>query len=193
MTNYGDRLGDYVEVNERITAFIAKYPEGSLRFDFRGVMESNPAYIWGIAYAYRYPDDPAPGIGTAQELADGKTPYTRGSELMNLETSAWGRACAALGIGINGKIATRQEVRAAQERQSNTDNLDPVVGANRSYIPGGSTPASEKQRELINQLTGGDLAVIEAWKAEKGIKGILTASYASDFIEQLLKEKNAKK
>jgi hypothetical protein len=35
---------------------------------------------------------------------------------MVLETSAWGRAIAALGIAVNKSIASKQEVQSAQER-----------------------------------------------------------------------------
>ncbi len=71
-----------------------------------------------LAYAYRTPDDERPGIGTAAELIEGKTPYTRGSELQNLETSAWGRCLAALGLGLSKGIASKQEVQAAKDRQA---------------------------------------------------------------------------
>ena len=81
-------MADYVDVKERITLFYEKYPEGSLQFEFKGILESNPDMIWGIAYAYRTPDDVRPGTGTAAELAIGKTNFTKFSELQNLETSA---------------------------------------------------------------------------------------------------------
>jgi hypothetical protein len=73
--------------------------------------------IWGIAYAYRNPDDPRPATGTASELAQGKTAFTRGSELMNLETSAVGRAIGNLGIGIEAGLASKQEIQNAKNRQ----------------------------------------------------------------------------
>jgi len=115
---YQDALKDYIEVKDRIQLFKAKHPEGSLQFEFNGTMEINgQIIIWGRAYAYRDQNDLRPGVGTAWELVPGKTPFTRGSEIMVLETSAWGRAIAALGIGLSGKgIATRQEVETAQER-----------------------------------------------------------------------------
>lgn len=124
MSNFN--LGDYVEVKDRIALFIKEFPLGCLQFEFKGTLPSNPDMIWGIAYAYRSPEDTKPGIGTACELAIGKTTYTRGSELMNLETSAWGRAIAAIGIGISGKgLATKQEVEAAQNRQTDQVEQDP--------------------------------------------------------------------
>lgn len=110
-------ISDYVDVKTRIELFYAKFPEGSIQFEFKGIMEGNPDFIWGIATAYRNPDDPRPATGTCSELAQGKTAFTRGSELANLETSAIGRAIGALGIGLGKSMATKQEVNAAQARQ----------------------------------------------------------------------------
>jgi hypothetical protein len=110
-------ISDYVDVKTRIELFYAKYPEGSIQFEFKGIMDGNPEFIWGIATAYRNPEDPRPATGTCSELAQGKTAFTRGSELANLETSAIGRAIGALGIGLGKSMATKQEVNAAQARQ----------------------------------------------------------------------------
>ena len=73
-------------------------------------------WVIGRAYAYRTPDDQRPGIGTAWEIVPGTTNFTRGSELQNLETSSWGRAIGALGIGIEASIATLDEIQHAKER-----------------------------------------------------------------------------
>jgi hypothetical protein len=114
----GFDLEAYTTVQERIKEFYAKYPDGSLQFEFKGILDGSPLMMWGIAYAYRTPNDERPGIGTAAELIEGKTPYTRGSELQNLETSAWGRCLAALGLGLSKGIASKQEVQAAKDRQA---------------------------------------------------------------------------
>lgn len=181
-------IADYIDVRERVQMFIAKFPEGSLQFEFKGICEHNPDYIWGIAYAYRYPDDPRPAIGTAQELAQGRTNFTRGSEMQNLETSSWGRAISALGVGIDKGIASRDEVQFAQARQS-----DPTDIPDQSYKPGGSVLASPKQIGLINKLTDNRNFIVDYWKHEKNIQGNLTIGYASDFIEYLTKMSDEEK
>lgn len=107
-------LSNYVDVKTRIKMFYERYPEGTLQFEFKGTLGDN---IWGVAYAYRYPEDPRPSTGTASELAKGKTAFTAGSELMNLETSSIGRAIGNLGIGIEGGMASSDEVKFAKERQ----------------------------------------------------------------------------
>ena len=110
-------ISDYVDVKTRIELFYAKYPEGSIQFEYMGVMSGNPDFIWGIARAYRSPTDNIPATGTCSELAQGKTAFTRGSELANLETSAIGRAIGAAGLGLGKSMATKQEVQSAQARQ----------------------------------------------------------------------------
>lgn len=112
------RLENYVDVPQRIKLFYEKYPEGSLQLDpdLRFELFGDQVIVIGRAYAFRNPEDPRPGVGTAQEYLPGKTNFTRGSEIQNLETSCWGRAIGALGIGIEKAIASREEVELAIER-----------------------------------------------------------------------------
>jgi hypothetical protein len=110
-------ISDYVDVKTRIEMLYVKYPEASIQFEYKGVMEGNPEFIWGVAKVYKSPQDLLPCTGTCSELAQGKTAFTRGSELANLETSAIGRAIGAMGIGLGKSMATKQEVNAAQARQ----------------------------------------------------------------------------
>lgn len=110
----------YIEVADRIVEFREKYPDGSLQpWDFDKPYEvveiGGVTHIVVVAAAYRSPDDTRPGVGMAQEIFPGRTPYTKGSELMNAETSAWGRAIvAALAADTKRGIASAQEVRNRQ-------------------------------------------------------------------------------
>lgn len=112
-------LEHYVEVPERIQRFIKKFPLGFLTSD---IIHMSKELVVVKAYAYREPGDVQPATGLAAEPIPGKTPYTRDSEVMNAETSAWGRAIAALGFDF-GKIASREEVRNRQ--YTNTDDRLP--------------------------------------------------------------------
>ena len=104
---------DYIDVAARIVGFRGKHPEGSLQqvaIDFRTFAGHD--WIVYTAAAYRTPDDPRPGMGTAWEPVPGKTPYTRDSELQNAETAAWGRAIVAvLAADTRRGIASAEEVR----------------------------------------------------------------------------------
>lgn len=121
-------MDDYVPVADRIAEFRDKYPDGSLQCEWQMVLiptaVKQPDGSWTTmdrpiivakAFAYRTPDDPRPGIGHAQESIPGKTPYTKDSELMNAETSAWGRAIVAvLAADTRRGVASRDEVRSRQ-------------------------------------------------------------------------------
>jgi hypothetical protein len=115
-------LDDYVEVNERLAEFHAKYPNGSLQSEWEQIQIGDQPFIVATAYAYRDPYDVRPGIGTAWEPFPGRTPFTKGSELMNAETSAWGRAIASLGFKVKRSVASAEEVRAAHEAAAPIDN-----------------------------------------------------------------------
>jgi len=112
------RLENYVDVPQRIKLFYEKYPNGSLQMDpnFKFQQVGDQLIVIGQGFAFRSPEDVRPGVGTAQEYLPGKTNFTRGSEIQNLETSCWGRAIGALGIGIEKAIASREEVELAIER-----------------------------------------------------------------------------
>lgn len=107
-------MDDYIDVSERIAHFSEKYPEGSLQSSWSQTTVNDRTFIVCEAFAYRTPDDERPGHGIAWEPFPGPTPYTKDSELMNAQTSAWGRAIVALGLAANRKIASRQEVKARQ-------------------------------------------------------------------------------
>lgn len=125
----GNFASDYVDVAERIGIFREKYPDGSLQpadpaQPFTMVEVDGARFIIVVAAAYRSPDDPRPGIGMAQEQIPGRTPYTRGSELQNAETSAWGRAIvAALAADTKKGIASADEVRNRRAEQE----ADPIA------------------------------------------------------------------
>lgn len=132
-------LGSYVEVGDRIQAFYEKYPDGSLQSDWELVDLGGPCIVVK-AQAYRDANDPRPGVGLASEPLPGKTPFTRDSELMNAETSAWGRALAALGFKVKDGIASANEVRTrGAGAPVDDDNAEPGF-------------ASDKQRELLERL-----------------------------------------
>ena len=113
----GYNLDNYVQVVDRIKLFYARHPEGSLQMGTPTFIDiGTQKWVMGRAFAYRTPDDQRPGVGTAWEIVPGTTNFTRGSEIQNLESSCWGRAIGALGIGIEASIATLDEVEQAKER-----------------------------------------------------------------------------
>ena len=146
MPDYQDRMKDYVPVNERIDAFMTAFPEGSLQTE---IVELTDSRVTVKAYAYRVPTDPRPGVGHSSLNIPGSTPYTKGSEIENAETSAWGRAIAALGFEVKRGIASSEEVRNKQQPR-------PVkVNVTRDVVP---DPPMEVEEfiEKVLDATGGE-------------------------------------
>jgi len=173
-------LGDYVEVAERIAEVRnSLYPEGS----FQPAVAERPysietidgqAYVIVVAAFYRTPEDKMPGIGMAWEQVPGKTPYTRGSELQNAETSAWGRALvAALAADTKRGVASADEVRART-----------AVAA--AQLPPADFARTELLR-LMNQL-GKSAKEATAKFAERTNGGDLRTTTDAAAIERLIAE-----
>lgn len=100
-------LDSYIQVNERIIRFYEKFPEGSLQSEIIALEKDR---VVMKAFAYRMPNDERPGIGYSSLQIPGPTPYTKNSEIENAETSAWGRALAALGFEVKRGVASRDEI-----------------------------------------------------------------------------------
>lgn len=158
-------LDDYVDVAQRIADFRALYPQGCLQpldpaspwevATVEGVAKDGSAFtatmIVYVAAAYRTPDDTRPGIGCAWEVFPGRTSFTLGSELMNAETSAWGRAIVAvLASDSERGVASRQEVEA--RRAEREDGLP--VNADGSLSRSQTTDA---QKDAAGVMTDAQL------------------------------------
>ena len=193
-------LDGYVDVPTRLAAFFHRYPGGSLQLDPPNFIEvDGKSFIWAQARAFRSVDDERPGIGTAWEQLPGQTPYTRGSELMVLETSAWGRAIAAVMV-VGDKIATVEEVQAAEARRTPAAPKLPTPTApyrtpSGKHKDGMAEPATEPQikklryemgKAKIDEVMLNDFTVdVFGW--EMPVDGIdkLTKGQASALIDAL--------
>jgi hypothetical protein len=136
-------LADYKDVAERIAEFKAKFPEGSLQSELRF---ENDGWLCR-AYAYRTPEDERPGIGHAFEPVPGKTPYTKDSEAMNAETSAWGRAIVALGFETK-KIASRQEIQSRSSEGEGSRGRRPSRSQDATPEPSGNAGSAFPSDDL---------------------------------------------
>ena len=188
---YEDRLDDYVLVADRIRIFRDRYPDGSLQphdpaNPFRIVEIGGAVFIQYTAVAYRTPDDEFPGIAVAWEAFPGKSPFTSGSELMNAETAAWGRAIVAALAADTKKIASLDEVRARREAQ-NTGHPSAEAPQKRQERPQDEntardeqwhTPATEPQERALYALS-------KKLGKLPPAKGSLSKSAAGKMIETL--------
>lgn len=202
---YQDALKDYIEVKDRIQQFYAKYPEGSLQFEFNGTMEvSGQTIIWGRAYAYRNQEDLKPATGTAWELLPAKSSFARGAELMVLETSAWGRAIAALGIAVSKSVASKNEVMRQQSKDpwdAPPDSPKKAVEADLSVLgasvvgeytekpktpPSAPTVSNMARRASEKQVNYFKSLMYKAWEA-CGYQGKPTEDDMVSFVNEMTK------
>src|SRR5438876_1915879 len=169
-------LDDYVTVAERVSAFYAKFPDGSLQSE---IVELNPSLVVMRAYAYRTPDDQRPGIGYSSLGIPGTTPYTRNSEVENCESSAWGRAIAALGFEVKRGIASAEEVRNKREEAPKQTAHETGVFEPGSLV--GTIELSKDCPDFLPKVSpeGGTLT-FKLVSPAGGIKAIATGKLAYD-------------
>jgi hypothetical protein len=217
-------MDGYVDVAERIRQLREKHPEAVLRpYDpanpFKVMEIGGREFIIYTAACYRTPDDPMPAIAVAAEPAVGKTNYTRDSEVMNAETSAWGRCIVAALAADTQKIASLDEVRnrKAEEAAPSVRNhpathkpqpvddqraidmiteqmggmlVDSKPANVRSITGGGIT---DKQKGLLSKLAkekcDGDLKPIVKQMFNKDNPNTLTKEEGSALIKALMEMK----
>jgi hypothetical protein len=92
---------------------------------------------------------------------------------MNGETSAWGRALAAIGIAVHKGIASANEVRSAQGRSD-----DPV--ATKSAEMGSyRTPSGGHRQEGAAPATAKQLGMLRATMSKQQVSEALLADYTA--------------
>jgi hypothetical protein len=144
-------LGDYVDVPTRLAEALKRWPD--LRIQETKpiiVTVDNQQYVEISCTVWRDSTDLMPTIAYCWEPIPGRTPYTKGSEMMNASTSCLGRALGFLGMGIGKSIASRNEVQARQpgplaEVKPIRDDLEQPFGDTTNT----KQYASPKQRGMI--------------------------------------------
>ena len=188
--DYNNRLSDYVDVAERLRIFRDKYPNGSLQpanleKPFELVTIGEKTFLVYISAAYRSPEDTRPGIGSAWEPFPGRTPYTKDSELMVAETSAWGRAIMAALAADSKRIASLDEVRARRQAEDSGHPSAEAPQRSQSGETGsGATPATEPQERAL-------YAISKKLDKLPPAKGTLSKVEAGKLIEKLQAELEA--
>tara|TARA_Y100000114_G_scaffold110844_1_gene104509 strand:- start:11034 stop:11567 length:534 start_codon:yes stop_codon:yes gene_type:complete len=103
---------EYVEVNERLIYFRKNFPNFSLTSE---VLEKTDKSILILA---TISNDEGKVIATGMaEEERGSTFINKTSYVENCETSAWGRALANFGIGLETSVASADEVQNAIAQQ----------------------------------------------------------------------------
>lgn len=164
----GFNMDDYVPVNERIEAFYKKHPDGSLQSE---IVEHTETRVTVKAYAYRDREDTRPGTGLSSETIPGSTSFTKGSEVENAETSAWGRAIAALGFEVKRGIASREEMRRQQpERGERTQRREAQPPSSAVAPAPVRTPEEQALMGQLLEIPGMTIAQMHLLADAVGVK-----------------------
>lgn len=185
-------MENYIDVAERIRQFRAAFPNGCLRpanpeEPFKIMEIGGREFIVYVAAAYRTPDDPMPAIAVAAEPSIGQTNFTRDSEVMNAETSAWGRAIVAALAADTQKIASLEEVRNRQIDESSPTVSVPKLKA----VPSPDHPSNHNSQRPVSVASTGDgitdkqKGMLSKVAREKG----LTGNELLDLVEAVTERK----
>ena len=111
---------DYVDVAQRVKAFRRLYPQGFIKTEFVR-LEGGFCVMRATAGFYDGGTAVVISTGTAQESQDANM-INKTSYIENCETSAIGRALGMAGIGIDGGIASADEMQNALKQQEQLEN-----------------------------------------------------------------------
>ena len=143
-------LGDYVDVPSRLKMLFERWPNARI-VESLPVIRIFDGREWiEVTVTIHLGDDTIPVTASAWE-PKGTTSFTKDSEMMNCSTSAVGRACGLLNLGIGKSIASRNEV---QMRQPAVAPVAPVTpdAENPFHDENAKQYASPKQRGMIRAL-----------------------------------------
>lgn len=178
--SFDPKESGYIEVKDRIEKFYEKFPDGSIQSE---IVEFGTDIVIVKAYAYRTPDDPRPGVGHSQMPIPGLTSFTKNSEVENAETSAWGRAIAALGFEVKKSIASAEEVE-------NKMGPTPTTAAATSAVEDAATPAQKRKLMAEGRRLLGDDEQVRKFvfnTTGKNRSGILTKDDMTKLFDELEK------
>lgn len=131
----GKKVGDYVEVNQRIKAFRQVYPTGTISTEIlsldNGVVMMKATIL----------DDDGKTLATGLAYEKESSSFiNKTSFIENCETSAIGRALGFCGFGIDSSVASAEEVENA------------ILNQNQ----GNERKASPKQVEILRKIYQGE-------------------------------------
>ena len=140
-------LGDYVDVPARVKMLFERWPNARIVESLPQIRMFDGREWIEVTVTIHLGDDTMPVVASAWECK-GTTSFTRDSEMMNCSTSAVGRACGLLNLGIGKSIASRNEV---QMRQPAVAPVAPVTpdAENPFHDDNAKQYASPKQRGMI--------------------------------------------
>tara|TARA_R100001440_G_scaffold67383_1_gene88655 strand:- start:826 stop:1410 length:585 start_codon:yes stop_codon:yes gene_type:complete len=171
----------YVEVNERIKFFRQekKYENWSILSEFTELDAEHAMCRACIV------DDQGRtrAVGHAMEVRSASN-INKTSYVENCETSAWGRALACLGIGIDTSIASANEVETAIEQQE--EKPTPA----KKKAPAKKAPAKKaapkKEEAPVEDIMDKAVNYVKGSKDKRKAYDLIESKYGGQLTEQQL-------
>lgn len=166
---------EYMMVHERISLLHAKY-DGSVSIITEIISDDPESIIIKASIMIQDDERIQTFTGHAQEYKN-STQINTTSAYENCETSAIGRACANLGIGIDHSIASAEEVQTAIHQSKNT-KID------QNYIP---FKKGKNQGKTIGQLDIESLEwIVQESKMREEIKNVADKTLQAKYEEEAI-------
>lgn len=176
---------DYVEVADRIRAWYEAYPNARIETEIVSISDKL-VVVKAQAFRGETPDEKPAGVGHSSMNIPGSTPYTRGSELENTETSAAGRALVMAGLPSK-KIASGDEIRA----KGGAVKSDPVAAAGKALFGDDTAKDSPIVLGWLDAIDGANDAG-ELQKIGGEIAGLTLSDNERGVLQNAWKNKRAK-
>lgn len=145
----------YATVNERVKAFRKVYPGGSIETKIDEITDNNVRIITTV----RNEDGDVIATGVASEIKEGRINNT--SMIENCETSSVGRALGFAGFGIDGAIASGEDIERNKEKTKQVEIATGVFVKESDAISVIKTSINELIRKMGIVKTSLELAVNE--------------------------------
>lgn len=138
---------EYVEVNERLIYFRKNFPNYSLTTE---VLEKTENSIMILA---KVSDEAGRNIATGlAEEVKGSTFINKTSYVENCETSAWGRALANFGIGLDTSVASADEVKNAVANQNKPSTKPLLVLGTPNWVKAKKWIIANADKNVVTTL-----------------------------------------
>jgi hypothetical protein len=177
---------DYVEVADRIRAWYEAYPNARIETEIVSISDKL-VVVKAQAFRGETPDEKPAGVGHSSMNIPGSTPYTRGSELENTETSAAGRALVMAGLPSK-KVASGDEIRA---KSGVSPKADPIVAAAKEIFADVDIEETPIVLNWLDAIQGASDAS-ELQKVGQDIAGLDLTDRERQVLQSAWKNKRAK-
>lgn len=155
---------EYVEVNQRVLGFRQLFPNGTIETEIVKLEEG----VITVKSSAKDESGRVLATGLAQEK-EGSTFINKTNFIENAETSSVGRALGFLGIGIDGSIASKEEVENAINNQQTKNEIPTKQELVKTVLKA----YTQEELETLSKSKINDLQEWVARQSESTLKALM--------------------